>query len=172
MIIEMCVLLLILICSEDLRKLKEGGKEMASNAVSGVGTVFNRWSGSDWEALAEVNSITGPTMTRSFIDVTSLDSIGGYREFITGFRDAGTISLKMNFTAVTYRAMKADFESVVAQNYEVVLPDETRLTLEFEGLVTEIPLSIPTDDKITADVTIKITGKVEISDNSGGSSGI
>jgi predicted secreted protein len=143
-----------------------------SNAVSGVGTVFNRWSGSDWEPLAEVNSITGPTMTRSFIDVTSLDSTGGYREFITGFRDAGTIAAKMNFTPTTYRNMKADFESAVAQYYEIVLPDPDHTTLEFMGLVTEIPLTIPTDDKITADVTIKITGDVLISDISGGSSGI
>ena len=145
---------------------------MASKAVSGVGTKFNRWSGSDWEALAEVNSITGPSMTRNFIDVTSLDSVGGYREFITGFRDAGTISLAMNFTPVTYKAMKADFESEVAQNYEIVLPDEDHTTLEFEGLVTELPLSIPTDDKITADITIKITGDVVISGVSGGSSGL
>ncbi len=145
---------------------------MASNAVSGVGTVFNRWNGSEWEALAEVNSITGPSMTRNFIDVTSLDSTGGYREFITGFRDAGTISLAMNFTAVTYNAMKTDFENAAAQNYEIVLPDDDHITLEFEGLVTELPLSIPTDDKITADITIKITGQVVISTLSGGSSGL
>jgi Phage major tail protein 2. len=133
---------------------------MASEAVSGVGTIFNRWDVSKWKALAEVNSITGPSMTRNFIDVTSLDSIGGYREFITGFRDAGTISAAMNFTAATYRAMKEDFESSMAQVYQIILPDDAATTLEFEGLVTELPLSIPTDDKITADVTIKITGKV------------
>jgi predicted secreted protein len=69
-----------------------------SLAVAGVGTKFQRWSGSAYVSLAEVTSITGPTMTRDFIDVTSLDSTGGYREFITGFRDAGTISLNMNFT--------------------------------------------------------------------------
>ena len=51
---------------------------MASNAISGVGTVFLRAG----TALAEVNSITGPGMTRDFIDVTSLDSTSGYREFI------------------------------------------------------------------------------------------
>jgi len=143
---------------------------MASSAVSGVGTKFNRWSGSAWVALAEVNNITGPTMTRDFIDVTSLDSTGGYREFITGFRDAGTISCTMNFTRDSYDLLKADFESATAQNYQIVLPDVESTGLDFEGLVTEIPLTIPTDDKITVDLTIKITGEVLIS--SGGSTGI
>jgi len=109
-------------------------------------------------------------MTRSFIDVTSLDSTAGYREFITGFRDAGTISLKMNFTRTSYEAMLTDFESATAQNYQIMLPDTENTALEFEGLVTEVPLTIPTDDKITADITIKISGQVVM--NSGGSTGI
>lgn len=138
---------------------------MASNAVAGVGTVFNRWdSGAGkWDAIAEINSITGPSMSRDTIDVTSLDSTGGYREFITGFRDGGTVVLSMNFTRTTYELMKTDFESNNAQNYQVDLPDTEGTSLDFEGLVTELPLTIPTDDKITADVTIKITGQVLLS---------
>ena len=135
---------------------------MASTAVSGVGTQVSKMGCRQccYTSLAEVNSITGPSMTRAFIDVTSLDSTGGYREFITGFRDAGTISLKMNFTTASYAFMKEDFQKVEANAYQIVLSDTGLSTLEFEGLVTELPLSIPTDDKITADVTIKITGEV------------
>jgi predicted secreted protein len=138
---------------------------MASNAVAGVGTIFNRWNGATngaWVPVAEINSITGPSMSRDTIDVTSLDSTGGYREFITGFRNAGTVVLAMNFTRDTYELMKGDFESNTAQNYQIVLPDVENTGLDFEGLVTELPLTIPADDKITADVTIQVTGKVEI----------
>ena len=141
-----------------------------STAVAGVGTRFQRWSSSAWVNLAEVTSITGPTMTRDFIDVTSLDSTGGYREFITGFRDAGTISMNMNFTRDTYDALKKDFESPTLQNYQIILSDVESSSIEFEGLVTEIPVTIPTDDKISVDCTIKITGQVII--GSGGSTGI
>jgi predicted secreted protein len=140
---------------------------MASNAFSGVGTKFGRYNGSSWDYLAEINSITGPTMTRDFIDVTSLDSTGGYREFITGFRDAGTVSLSMNFTRATYELMMEDFESPTAHLYEIVLPDASVTSLEFEGLVTEVPLTIPTDDKVTADVTIKVTGQVVMNSGTG-----
>jgi predicted secreted protein len=129
---------------------------MASLAVSGVGSQFLKGSA----ALAEITNITGPSMTRDFIDVTSLDSEDGYREFITGFRDAGTISLNMNFTEDSYAVIKLDFESPVAQTYSVILGNLENTTFTFQGLVTECPLTIPVDDKISVDVTIKITGKV------------
>ena len=143
---------------------------MASSAISGVGTRFRRWGGAAYADIAEINSITGPGMTRDTIDVTSLDSTGGYREFIAGFRNAGTISLAMNFTRASYTLMLADFDSDTAANYEIVLLDDDNTTLEFEGLVTELPLSIPADDKITADVVIQITGQVVM--NSGADSSV
>jgi predicted secreted protein len=142
-----------------------------SNAVAGVGTRFRRWDGtSAWADIAAINSISGPGMSRDTIDVTSLDSTGGYREFIAGFRNAGTITLAMNFTRATYELMKTDFDVDTIQNYEIVLPDLEETTLEFEGLITELPLNIPADDKISADVTIQISGQVTL--NSGASSGL
>jgi len=140
-----------------------------SNAVAGVGTLFRRWNGSGWVNISEINSISGPSMSRDTIDVTSLDSVGGYREFIGGFRDAGTIQLSMNFTRSTYGIMQTDFESPDTQYYEVVLSDPENTTVEFVGMVTEIPLEISPDDKITSSVTIKITGAVTINSGSGNS---
>ena len=142
-----------------------------SNAIAGVGTLFRRWSGTAWVNIAEVNSISGPTMSRDTIDVTSLDSTGGYREYIGGFRDGGTISISMNFTATTYIAMKTDFEDASSHNYEIVLPDTTSTSLEFIGIVTECPLEISPDDKVTSSVTIKITGMVTVNAGSGSGSG-
>jgi len=140
-----------------------------SNAIAGVGTKFMRWDAntSTWEALAEINSISGPTKTRDFIDVTSLDSTGGYREFIAGFRDGGTVTLNMNFTRSTYDKMNDDFEDDDAQNYEIILPDDDVTSFEFSGLVTELPLEITTDDKVTANVTIKVNGQVTVNSGSG-----
>lgn len=140
-----------------------------SNAIAGVGTKFRRWNGSNWVDLAEINSITGPGKSRDTIDVTSLDSTGGYREFIGGFRDGGTVSLPMNFTRATYELMNTDFESADLQNYEILLPDTEGSSFEFEGLVTELGLAIPTDDKITADVTIKVSGQIIMNSGSGSS---
>lgn len=138
-----------------------------SEAISGVGTKFRRWSGTAWVDIAEITSISGPGKSRDVIDVTSLDSTGGYREFIAGFRDSGTIQLNMNFTRITYETMNDDFEDDTVQNYEILLPDAESTSLEFEGLVTELPMEITADDKVTNTVTIKITGKVAVNSGSG-----
>lgn len=138
-----------------------------SNAFAGVGTKFRRWTGSDWEDIAEVTQIDGPTSSRETIDVTSLDSTGGYREYIPSFRDGGTVTLAMNFTRATYEQMKADFEDDAVHNYEVLFPDTENTSIEFQGYVTEIPVSVSTDDKVTANTTIKVTGQVTIDSGSG-----
>ena len=143
---------------------------MASLAVAGKGTFFRRWSGAAWVDIAEILSISGPGMSRDVIDVTSLDSVGGYREFIAGFRDPGTITLSMIFRRDTFNTMKTDFESDTLQNYEMVLSDAEVTSLEFEGLVTEVPLAVPADDKITMEVTIKISGEVTVNSGSGSAS--
>ena len=140
-----------------------------SNAIAGVGTKFRRWDGANWVDLAEVNSIIGPGKSRDTFDVTSLDSTGGYREFKGGFRDGGTVSLPMNFTRETYDLMNTDFESDDLQNYEIFLPDDESTSFEFEGFVTELGLGIPVDDKVTADVSIKISGAVTVNSGSGSS---
>jgi len=144
-----------------------------SNAISGVGTVFLRWDSSspasagDWQEIAEITSISGPSMSRDSIDVTSLSSTAGYREFIGGFRDGGSVALGMNFTRDTYDLMKGDFEDDDVQYYEIVFPDPESTSVEFKGLVTELSLETPTDDKVTANVTIKVDGQVTVNSGSG-----
>jgi len=133
-------------------------------AIAGAGTRFERWDATlttpAYVPLAEINSIEGPGMTRETYDTTTLDTEGGYRTFIAGFRDAGTISLNMNFTNATYTIIKGDFESNEPVKYQIIFPDTENTTFQFEGLVTECPISVPMDDKITVSVTIKISGKI------------
>jgi len=142
---------------------------MASLAVAGVGTSFRRWDETNWVEIAEIKSITGPSKSRTTIDVTSLDSTGGYNEFIGGFRDGGSVVLAMIFRRDTYEIMNNDFESSTLQNYEILLPDDESTSFEFEGLVTELPLTISPEDAITVDVTIKISGQPVINSGSGSS---
>lgn len=123
-----------------------------SEAISGQGTLFKR----NGVAVSEINSITGPGKSRETIDVTKLDDTDGYRQFIGSLRDPGSITLNMNFTGDGYDLFNGDFESDDLQQYEVELP--TGKKFSFSGLVTELPLSIPIGDKVTMDVTIKISG--------------
>jgi predicted secreted protein len=140
-----------------------------SNAFSGVGSKFRRWNSTagEWQAVAEVKSISGPTMSREMIDVTNLDSTGGYREFIPSFRDGGTVTLSINFTYAGYSLLKQDFQSDTLINYEILLSDGT--SIEFSGYVQDLPINVKFDDAVTSEITVKVSGLVTIDQNSGSS---
>lgn len=137
-----------------------------SDAFAGVGAQFKLGDGTSDEGfspLAEVNSITKSGMTREQIDVTSLDSTGGYREYIGGFRDGGEYLLNMNFTRDNYILLLGEFEDDDSRNMQVVLSDDGNTTEEVAGIVTELGYAVVTDDKVTLDVTIKLTGAPSVS---------
>jgi len=145
---------------------KKEGRKMPSEAIAGVGTVFNRGDGASNEnftAIAEINQIAGPDMSRAAIDVTNLDSTAGYREFIMGFRDSGLITLTMNWTRDGWDRLRDDFESDASVNWQIVFPDTGNTTFDFAAFVNGMTPNVTPDDKITMVVTMKITGQVTMS---------
>ena len=125
---------------------------------TGIGTVLKRGT----VAIADIVSINGPGMARDTVDVTTLSSVGGYREFITGLRDGGTLTFEVLFSKTGYQALKTDFENDDAETYSVELPDDDSTIIGFNGLVTDFPVTIPLDDKVSVSVTIKITGNISV----------
>jgi len=137
-----------------------------TDAFTGVGAEFQRGDGASSEtfsAIAEVASITGPNLTRDVVDATNLSSTGGYREFISGFRDGGEVSIELNFTLDGYDDLKIDLESDSSHNYKIVLPDTGETTFEFTAFITALGVAVPAGDKVTATATFKITGQVTLS---------
>ena len=136
--------------------------------IAGLGTQLRKWDGAgNWVAQAEITNITGPSMNRTTIDSTTMDTTGGYMTFISALRDPGSLSLDVNFTRAVYDIYKDDFENDAAQSYEIVLPDADKTTFEFEGLVTDLPMTIPVNDKISMNITIKISGAITVNSGSG-----
>lgn len=134
-------------------------------ATAAVGAQFKRsnMAGTPtFTAIAEINDINGPNLSRDTLETTSLDTTGGYRTFIGGFRDGGEIQLEMNFTLDGYDDLKLDFEDDDPRDYQIVLPDTGATTLGFSALVTALGMKLSTTDKITASVTLKISGEVTL----------
>lgn len=131
---------------------------MATNAFAGMGTIFKR----NGVELGEINSISGPNKTRDTIDATTLSSINGYKEFLGGFRDGGEVGLNLNFTKGGYVKFNSDFESDTLQSYTIVLSDPSSSTFDFDAFVTNLTMSVQPSDKVTGEVTLKISGPVTL----------
>lgn len=124
--------------------------------VSAFGTTFSIGS----TVVAELTNISGPSMSRNTIDVTSHDSDDGYMEFVGGLRDGGSFSIEGNFTNETGQAaLVTNFNSNDAESCTITFPTETPITWTFDGLVTDFDTSAPQDGKLSFSATIKVSGK-------------
>jgi len=136
-----------------------------SIAFDGYGVTFGIGDGSSSEAfvdVAEVLDVSGPSYGRDTIDVSHATSPNKYREFIDGFKDAGEVSLNMNFTQASYASFLAKLESDGLDNYKITIPDDNysnKPTIVFAASVTGIEADFATEDKVTAAITMKVSGK-------------
>lgn len=129
----------------------------------GHGSTFHRssdaTSGGSFATIGEVLSITPPALSRDAVDVTHMESTERWREFIGGLKDGGEVSVELNFDPgdATTTSLLADLNANTAGYYKITFPDAT--AWGFAALLTGFESSDPLDDKMTATVTFKLTGK-------------
>ena len=131
--------------------------------ISALGTKFKMSTASSFAAGDEVGDLTnisGPTMSAEEIDVSSHDTTGDYREFASGFLDAGEMSLEGNLREDGGAEDLVDaFNDRKVRNFEVIFPTTGNLTWSFAGHVTGVETAAPYDDKASFSATVRITGK-------------
>lgn len=114
--------------------------------------------------VGEINSITMPGISRDAVDVTHMESVEQWREFIAGLKDGGEVSAEINFipgstgTNLLLEQLNksgADAVSVC----EIALPTTPAYEWSFNAILTGFESEAPVDDKQVATVTFKVTGK-------------
>lgn len=132
----------------------------------GIGTQFLRGDGATpTEAFTAIASILDmgeiPTQRES-IEVTAMDSTGGYREAIPGLKDNGEMTLTLAWTPADtgHIALRSDFNSDTVRNYRIVWSDTGSTQADFAGFVMSTGVTTPIGDKVTMKVTIKISGPI------------
>lgn len=131
-------------------------------ATRGLGTLLKIGSDVSAVSVAELTEIGGLSLSADTIDVTSLDSDGGYREFIAGFKDAGEVSLSGFFDATAGKGQKELydlFESGAASPFSIDFPASTKAKWVFSGVVTGFETSASLEDPLSFSATIKVSGK-------------
>ena len=102
----------------------------------------------------------GQSASRDAVDASSMDSTGQYREFIAGMQDAGEITAEMNYAATEVNALETALETEASETWTITLSDN--VTYAASGILTGLDLGVPFDDKVTASITIKLTGALTI----------
>lgn len=99
------------------------------------------------------------------LDVTTLDSDGGYREYLQGFRDSGEVELSGFHQKgdAGQAALRAAYESGEAGAVEVDFPDGTKVT--FSAIVKSHTIgAAEVDGAVGFGAALRITGGVSVTE--------
>ncbi len=131
-----------------------------SATFMGYGATIERSSdsGVSWVAIPECTSIVLPEEQQDYVDVTSLDSPSGYREYIPGLKDIGEMTLSANYTRAGYQQQKADETLGVAIDYRITLSNGD--VFEFAGFPKVTTASTDIAGALPMTITIRGTGDV------------
>jgi hypothetical protein len=131
----------------------------------GYGTKFQTGDDASPEVftdIAFVTAITPPGMSRDSIDVSHMQSPDEWREFIAGMKDAGEMSVELNFlpggTALTALLAELNLASASAtKSRRILFPDNS--FLEFNAFLTGLTPEVPMAEKMVATATFKLSGR-------------
>jgi predicted secreted protein len=105
----------------------------------------------------ELTNIDILDVTVDDYDVTTHDSPGQWREYIGGLKDGGALSADLNFDPALHGAIL----DVVKETHDVkiTLPaDADDAEVTFSGYINAMSAAAPHDDKLEAEITIKVSG--------------
>ncbi|NRB17723.1 MAG: hypothetical protein HRU33_09205 [Rhodobacteraceae bacterium] len=108
-------------------------------------------------AIAGVISITPPSKSRDAVDKTHLKSPDRYKEYFPGMKEGGEAKIGLNFKPSVAVTLDTAFE--VGETWcQITFPDETT-TLTFKAVITGLEYGELVNDKMTATLTLKLSGK-------------
>lgn len=140
----------------------------ATQGSSGFGTLLKRGDGATSEVfttVAEVKSISGPSLSMETIDATHMESPSGFREWLPSFKDGGEVTFDLNFlpAVAAQTGLTTDFKNRTKRNWKIVWPNTGATKWSFAGYITGFTPSAAVGDILAASCTIKVTGDVVIS---------
>lgn len=127
-----------------------------------LGTILKIGESSSAVKVGGLTEIGGIELSADTLDTTTLDSEGGYREFIGGFKDAGEVSLSGYLEiseANGQKKMYDAFESGKVEEFAIEFPEAVKAKWTFDGIVTGFSTGTSLEDLISFEATIKVSGK-------------
>ncbi|MDE3797596.1 phage tail protein [Sinorhizobium meliloti] len=133
-----------------------------TDAKIGYGTIYEVWDATPSPAgfveIAEVFSVTPGAATADRIDATHMQSPGRRREYIAGLIDSGEASFEINWVpgSASDLLLRELFESGAVVEHRITFPGAARVT--YEASIIGFEKSVPVDDRMTATITVAVSG--------------
>lgn len=109
---------------------------------------------------AQIIDVNPPNVSADDVDVTHMQSSGGIREFIAGLIDNG--ALKCTILYDPSKAIPVGDVSPSAQRGTTTITFPGGETWAFSSYINSYEPKTPIDDKMTADISVKVSGRITI----------
>lgn len=145
------------------------------SGLAAFGTIIRMGDGNTtpgpetFTVIGGVSNISGPGFAVDTIDVTAHDSPGAFEESIASIIRQGELTLDLNYDpndpthsgdpAAATDGMLAALVARAVKNFQLEFPSTPAVEWSFQALVTGFEPGAPYDDKLTASVTLKLTGQ-------------
>lgn len=123
-----------------------------TNLSGGVDEAFS--------TIAEVTGLSGPSLSLETIDATHMESPNNFREMIPSLKSAGEVSFDLNFLPgnSSQQQITTDYLGRTLRNFELTWTDTGATKWAFSAYITAFEPSAAIDDKLSASVTLSISG--------------
>ena len=119
----------------------------------------------DGTAIADIVSISAPSISIATIDTTSIADI--YRTFLGGTIDSGEMSLEVQYdpNSTSGAELEASWEATatvapVAKECVITFSDSSTYT--FNAILTGMQVTAAMDSVVTASVTLNVSGAITV----------
>lgn len=122
-----------------------------------VGTQFKV----DTTAVGGLTSIGGVEVTAESTDVSAMDNVTGFKEFLSGLKDGGEVPVEgfLDGADEGQDAMYAALEDGALHQFAIVFPATIGKTWSFPGIVTKFATSAQIGDAVKFSASVKAAGK-------------
>lgn len=140
---------------------------IALPAINTLLQVGNGVSPEAFTTIANVSSISGPSLAATIVDVTSMSSGNPWREKVTTLLDGGDVSFDVFWipTETSQKNLLTLFQergqgtAGVPIDFKLVFPDTAHTFYLFSGFISKLNLTEAVADVVKAACTITISGE-------------
>lgn len=136
---------------------------MSGTVKAGVGTTVRvAASPSSTAYLAKVLSIGGPNLSAESVEVTTLDSTGGFKEYVPGIREGGDVNLELYWSAgnAPQDLLQAAVDTDTPLWFYIEWPTSPLEGAAFYANVASYGAATAANEGVKATVGLKISGAV------------
>ena len=126
--------------------------------MAGIGGfTMNVAFGTHFTSVAQISTASLPELTKTDIDVSSMDSVENFMEFIGGATDPGQLDIELNYTSAMDVSILTAFN---AANADVVITFSDASTWTSDAYINKMGGGTSgTNEKISRTLGFKCSGK-------------